>query len=463
MRLWRCRLCHLRQGEAGVSYTPYGGIEKVWKSRATEVLAPGPAGTGKTRGILEKVHLYLLKYPKTRGLICRKTRASMTESVLVTFEAKVVQVGCDLNNQSRRTRSSYDYDNGSVLVVGGLDNPDRIMSTEYDIIAVFEATECSEDDWEKLTTRLRNGKGPYHQIVADCNPASPSHWLKRRADRGQMEVFECRHQDNPVLWDRQAKDWTEQGRKYLATLQSLTGHRRARLLDGKWSAAEGLVYPEFNTATHVVASMPAGWEKWPKLRSIDFGFVHPFVCQWWAIDPDGRMWLYREIYQTKRTVAEHAAIINRYSDGETYVATITDHDAEDRATLAAHGIQSVPAMKDHRTGRDAMHERLRVQGDGKPRLLFLAGCTLETDRELYQAKKPTNTVAEFDCHIYPPGQDGKAPKEEPIKLYDDGLDAARYAVMHQDAAGRGHGAAVLTVHDAAAGILATDPDERAWA
>jgi len=446
-----------------VSYTPYGGIEKVWKSRATEVLAPGPAGTGKTRGILEKVHLYLLKYPKTRGLICRKTRASMTESVLVTFEAKVVQVGCDLNNQSRRTRSSYDYDNGSVLVVGGLDNPDRIMSTEYDIIAVFEATECSEDDWEKLTTRLRNGKGPYHQIVADCNPASPSHWLKRRADRGQMEVFECRHQDNPVLWDRQAKDWTEQGRKYLATLQSLTGHRRARLLDGKWSAAEGLVYPEFNTATHVVASMPAGWEKWPKLRSIDFGFVHPFVCQWWAIDPDGRMWLYREIYQTKRTVAEHAAIINRYSDGETYVATITDHDAEDRATLAAHGIQSVPAMKDHRTGRDAMHERLRVQGDGKPRLLFLAGCTLETDRELYQAKKPTNTVAEFDCHIYPPGQDGKAPKEEPIKLYDDGLDAARYAVMHQDAAGRGHGAAVLTVHDAAAGILATDPDERAWA
>lgn len=446
-----------------MSYTPYGGIEKVWKSRATEVLAPGPAGTGKTRGILEKVHLYLLKYPKTRGLICRKTRASMTESVLVTFEARVVQVGCDLNNQSRRTRSSYDYDNGSVLVVGGLDNPDRIMSTEYDIIAVFEATECSEDDWEKLTTRLRNGKGPYHQIVADCNPASPSHWLKRRADRGQMEVFECRHQDNPVLWDRQAKDWTEQGRKYLATLQSLTGHRRARLLDGKWSAAEGLVYPEFNTATHVVASMPAGWEKWPKLRSIDFGFVHPFVCQWWAIDPDGRMWLYREIYQTKRTVAEHAAIINRYSDGETYVATITDHDAEDRATLAAHGIQSVPAMKDHRTGRDAMHERLRVQGDGKPRLLFLAGCTIETDRELYQAKKPTNTVAEFDCHIYPPGQDGKAPKEEPIKLYDDGLDAARYAVMHQDAAGRGHGAAVLTVHDAAAGILATDPDERAWA
>ncbi len=240
-----------------MSYTPYGGIEKVWKSRATEVLAPGPAGTGKTRGILEKVHLYLLKYPKTRGLIVRKTRASMTESVLVTFESKVVQVGCDLNNQSRRTRSSYDYDNGSVLVVGGLDNPDRIMSTEYDIIAVFEATECSEDDWEKLTTRLRNGKGPYHQIVADCNPASPSHWLKRRADRGQMEVFECRHHDNPVLWDRQAKDWTEQGRKYLATLQSLTGHRRARLLDGKWSAAEGLVYPEFNTATHVVAAMPA--------------------------------------------------------------------------------------------------------------------------------------------------------------------------------------------------------------
>ena len=108
------------------------------------------------------------------------------------------------------------------------------------------------------------------------------------------------------------------------------------------------------------------------------------------------------------------------------------HDAEDRATLAAAGIGSVAAAKDHRTGRDAMHARLAVQGDGKPRIFWCEGATVETDQDLYAAKKPTSTVAEFDSFVYPKGQDGKADREEPVKQYDDGLDAARYAVMYLD-------------------------------
>lgn len=445
-----------------MDYEPFGGVLGVWRSRATEVLIPGPAGTGKTRGILEKVHLYLLKYHKTRGLIVRKTRASMTESVLVTFESKVVQAGCTLTNQARRTRSAYDYDNGSTLVVGGLDNPDRIMSTEYDLIAAFEATELSEDDWEKLTTRLRNGKGPYHQIIADCNPAAPTHWLKRRADRGQMAVFESRHRDNPTLWSEAKNDWTPAGQKYLATLASLTGHRRARLLDGRWASAEGLVYPEFDPTIHVVKAMPAGWESWRKIRSIDFGYVHPFVCQWWAMDGDGRAYLYRELYHSKRTVAEHAKRINALSEGESYEATISDHDAEDRATLASAGIQTIAANKDHRTGRDAVHGRLAKQGDGRPRLYIVEGCTVETDAELYARKQPTNTLAEFDAYCYPPGQDGKAAKEEPVKQHDDGMDAMRYACMYLDGPRASLGAWVGTVANAT-GTLDGEATDRTWA
>jgi phage terminase large subunit len=412
--------------------------------------------------VLEKVHLFMLKYPRSRGLIVRKTRASMTESVLVTFEARVVLAGCNINNQSRRNRAAYDYDNGSTLVVGGMDNPDRIMSTDYDIIAVFEATELNEDDWEKLTTRLRNSVAPYQQIIGDCNPSSPSHWLKRRADRGQLEVYNSRHMDNPMLWDAEAGRWTERGAQYIQRLQTLTGHRRARLLDGRWAAAEGLVYPEFDPATHVVKSMPAGWEAWPKLRAIDFGYVHPFVCSWWAVDPDGRMWCYREIYHSKRTVADHSRQINRLSEGETYVATVTDHDAEDRATLAAAGIHSVPAAKEHRTGRDAMHARLNVQHDGKPRILWLDNCTVEVDQNLYSSKRPTSTVAEFDSFVYPKGQDGKADREEPVKQFDDGLDAARYAVMYYDGPKSSQGAWVSGV--AEAGTLgAVDTSHRTWA
>jgi hypothetical protein len=81
--------------------------------------------------------------------------------------------------------------------------------------------------------------------------------------------------------------------------------------------------------------MPQGWQQWRKIRAIDFGYVNPFVCQWWAIDNDGRMFRYRELYMTGRTVKDHADKINLLSSGESYEATICDHDAEDRATLAA--------------------------------------------------------------------------------------------------------------------------------
>jgi len=418
-------------------YTPMGNAAEVWRCRALQLLVPGPAGTGKSRCTLEKQNAFLLKYPKTRGLLVRKTRVSMTETTLVTFE-NYVAVGIQTTNQQRKNRTSYNYPNGSTLVLGGMDNPERLMSSEYDFIVVPEATELTENDLEMLLTRLRNGMGPYHQLIAECNPAAPTHWLRRRVDRGVMVEIPSVHKDNPKFWD--GLNWTAAGKAYMETLSaSLSGHRRARLLDGKWAAAEGLVYPEFSRDTHVLTTNVVP-DSWRRIVSIDFGYVHPFVAQWWAIDEDGRMYLYRELYRSQRIVADHAKQILALSAGERISAFISDHDAEDRATLAASGIQTVAADKDHRTGRDAVHARLNVQPDGRPRLFVLADCTVETDPVLYGKKRPTSTLAEFDCYAYPKGMDGKAEKEEPVKECDDGMDAMRYAVMWLDSPNKGYGA-----------------------
>ena len=55
--------------------------------------------------------------------------------------------------------------------------------------------------------------------------------------------------------------------------------------------------------------MPTGWESWRKVRSIDFGFNNPFVCLWGALDPDSRLYIYRQLYMTQRTVDRHAVTI----------------------------------------------------------------------------------------------------------------------------------------------------------
>jgi PBSX family phage terminase large subunit len=366
-----------------------------------------------------------MKYDGMRAAIVRKTRSSMTESVLVTFESKVMREGDPIaDGASRPQRHSYIYPNKSEVVVAGMDNPAKIMSTEYDLIAVFEATELEENDWETLTTRLRNGVMPYQQILGDCNPAHPSHWLNQRCIVGKTMRLLSRHEDNPSVTA-----------SYLQTLRNLTGARRDRLYGGKWVAQEGMVYEEFNPKIHLIDSMPAGWEAWPKYRSVDFGFTNPFVCQWWALDPDGRLYMYREIYRTRRLVEDHARHIIELSEGERIIATLADHDAEDRATLAKHGVPTDPARKTISRGIQAVQARLRPAGDGKPRIFFLRNALAEVDDALVEAKLPYATDQEFENYVWPKGKDGKPEKEMPVDAYNHGMDAARYMVANFDVRG----------------------------
>jgi phage terminase large subunit len=298
------------------------------------------------------------------------------------------------------------------------------MSTEFDMIYVQEAVELQEQDWESLTTRLRNGAMPYQQLGADTNPDAPTHWLKRRCDAGKTLLIESRHEDNPTVTA-----------DYLAKLDALTGVRYLRLRKGLWAGAEGLVYDGWDPAIHLIDAMPAGWESWRKLRVADFGFTNPFVAHWWAIDPDGRAYLYREIYHTGRTVRVHSGQINRLSAGESYEATLADHDAEDRATLRECGIETLAAHKAVTPGIEAVQERLKRAGDGRPRLFVLKGCRVERDPALVEARKPTCTEEEWAGYIWQPPQPGRPPREEPRKIDDHGMDATRYMAAYVDGLG----------------------------
>jgi PBSX family phage terminase large subunit len=416
---------------AGKLYEPHGAVRELFRCKSPEVLIEGPAGTGKTRGVLEKVFLLAMKYAGSRHLILRATRKSMTESVLVTFQEKVVpaQHPC-LQGPQRNLRGSYRLPNGSEIIVGGLDNADKIMSTEYDTISVFEATETREGDVEQLTTRLRNNVMPYQQLICDCNPSYPKHWLNKRARGSQMVRLVSRHEDNPTLWD--GKGWTQAGEKYVnGILGGLSGVRKLRLKAGKWAKSEGMVYSDFSADTHMIdrADPPEGVAKY---RVIDFGYTNPFVCQWWYLDHDGRAVMYREIYHSQRLVSRHAQQINDLSEGETYVATIADHDAEDRATLAEAGIHTLPACKAVSRGIQAVQDRMSIAKDGKPRLYFMRDALVEEDANLREAHKPTCTEDEVDGYSWPESKDGKEEKEAPVKVDDHGMDAMRYLVAHVD-------------------------------
>ena len=416
------------------------------------MLLSGPAGTGKSRACLEKLLMCALANPGMRGLIVRKTRESLGSTALVTWREHVIPEALRAGvvvfyGGSNEEPPQYRFANGSKIMIGGMDKPTKIMSSEYDMAYVQEATELTVEDLEAITTRLRNGKMSFQQLIMDCNPGAPTHWLKLRADRGALRMYNCTHEENPRLFDEidlpdglTEYKVTERGSAYIAKLDALTGVRYLRLRKGIWAAAEGVIYEDFGDV-HVLDrfEIPVNWRRW---WAVDFGYTNPFCLQMWAEDPDGRLYLYREIYHTKRTIDQHVAEALRVvsdpdpNDPESLRARrwrepkpfqiVCDHDAQGRAQFeSAIGLGTVPAVKAVDAGIQEVQQRLRLAGDGRPRLFILRDSVVRRDPDLVDRMLPTCTLEEMPAYVWDL-REGKPPREEPVKENDHGMDPMRY-------------------------------------
>jgi phage terminase large subunit len=312
--------------------------------------------------------------------------------------------------------------NGSMIRVDGLDDQDRvdkILGTEYGHIFFNESTQLS---WPTVTTVLTRLAQNVPGLVArkaifDCNPKSQRHWLYKV---GVMNVDpDTGHKLlDADTWYRQS--FTPYDNPYLpadalATLESLTGTQRRRMLEGVWCESEGAVYDEFDEELHVYSETPKGFENWSLVCGVDFGYTNPFVHLWGRLDHDGRLYIFREHYKAGMTVNEHAGVIKQFERERDKSWTVADHDAEDRATLHQHGIFTRAANKDVAAGINAVKSLLAVQSDGKPRLMIHASCR--------------NLIGEFLDYTWEPPRENRNAKEVPIKDRDHALDALRYMVM----------------------------------
>jgi phage terminase large subunit len=402
-------------------YQPHGAALQLFKSRAREVLLAGPAGTGKSRACLEKLNLIAMQKP-IRAAIVRKTRKSLTQSAMATFENKVLP----RPNQVRfhEGDQEYRYPSGARIMVAGLDDPEKIGSTEFDCVYVQEATELEEDDWAMLLRGLRNGVLSYQQLIADCNPGPPDHWLKQRCNAGECELVESRHEDNPLLW--QGGQWTAFGETYIAGLDSLRGYLKQRLRLGEWVAAEGMYFTEWDPSVHVVPRFEIP-DEWPRWLAVDYGFAVPFCCLWFAREPETKhIFVYRELYAAGLRDEQQAQRIVEASGDEKLLLKILDpsmfnlRTEQQRPSIAAvywaHGVNPVyPGMNSRKQGW-AICRRALATDQGSPRLHLLQGAAPNLQRTL-----PSMVVDPLD-------PEDVADKIGSQKTEDHAPDALRYGL-----------------------------------
>jgi len=276
-------------------YTPYGGVRQAFLCHDQEMILSGPAETGKTLGMLYKLHICACKYPNAAIVILRKQLTDTYATAIRTFTEKVLDDDVPIRIYGGASPRWFSYPNGSRIWSAGLDKTSKVLSAEYDIIFVNQVEELSLPDWEILTTRTtgRAGNMPYSQTLGDCNPAAPTHWIRSRAQEGKLTLFESTHQDNPTLYDPMTGELTEQGQRTLSVLDNLTGSRKLRLRHGIWAAPEGAIYSVFDEAKHKVESFPIP-SLWPKFVGIDPMGAY-IAAVWVALDPVNKVLnVYRE-------------------------------------------------------------------------------------------------------------------------------------------------------------------------
>ncbi len=282
-----------------------GGVWEAYNATEREVLVEGGAGTGKTFGILLRLNRHAQENPGYHGAIIRKTAVSLAGSVLRTFEEQVLHEWDFATRSSKLDHvhffggsqnepASYEYDNGSRIVVGGMDNPSKVLSTDYDEVYFNEATESSLEDWETLLGRLRHDVLDHRTLIGDCNPSHDRHYLLSRARDGQLRRIKTTLRDNPAYWQEGA--WTSLGAEYLATLESMTGTRRQRFLLGEWVGMENAIYAEAMDASKQLVELPQriGWtgRAW---GGMDYGRVHLSAVVSLQEASDGYVWV-REVW-----------------------------------------------------------------------------------------------------------------------------------------------------------------------
>jgi phage terminase large subunit len=365
-------------------------------------------GSGKTFILAAKAML-MSKIPNNRIALIRRKRNHLKATTWdVLLKDVLPQSWIAYQNSTDLFIQLY---NGTEIRGFGLDTGkdiNNLASQQFGFIGVEEAREIREDQFDEQVGRsLRWPHIPekFLQAMLVTNPDRPSHWINVRWNIERWKGYK------PIKARMLTKLLPQ---AYLNRVEQLRGVFRKRYKDGLWVGAEGMVY-SFDPAVHIIKRFPIPKE-WERVVGIDWGFDNPFVCQWWAINPEGVWFLYREIYMTHKTVNHFAPLIKAFNDVDGIdPRIICDHDPGSLAILKEHKIKAMNAVKDRSNGQQSVEELFTAE-----KIFLFEDALVQVDDRLVESRKPWCTAQEFPGYTWVEGKDDMSHED------DHGMDDLRY-------------------------------------
>ena len=402
-----------------------------------DVLYGGAAGGGKSYALLADA-LRDAHNPNHRGLLLRRTLGELTELI---DKSRQLYMKAFPEAVFRESKSTWIFPSGATILFSYLDRDTdvtRYQGQSFNWIAIDEITHYPTPYvWEYLRSRLRTTDQsiiPYMRCTA--NPGGVGGWWIKKMyidptksntpfwardvetnrilrfgssneEKAGKPLFQrrfipARLTDNPYLMA---------SGEYEALLHSLPEVERRRLLEGDWDVTDGAAFAEFDRSRHVVEPFEIP-KSWARIRAADYGYSSPSCVLWGAIDFDGNLWIYRELYGkgfTGEQLAER--ILELEYDDPTIQTAVLDESCFSRT---GHGLSIAESMnrlnlrfmasnRDRLAGKIEMHKRLGDNDLDEPRLRIFNNCKhlIRTLPTLPLSKtNPEDVDTKADDHAY---------------------------------------------------------------
>lgn len=375
-------------------------FRKTWKNKNIRVIAhQGGSRSSKTYSICQFLIMRAMDGDKLTVTIARKSFTWLKTSAMVDFYD--VLKGMGLYNPAAEHKTNHTYHlNGTEFLFVGLDESQKLRGRKQDVFWINEANECTIDDFRQASMRTPG------QIILDFNPSAKHHWIYEQVlTRSDCTLIKSTYRNNPFLADELKRE--------IEGLQFTDpDYWRIYGLGEKGASAE-LIFPNYE----LFKQLPPGTST---AYGLDFGFNHPTALV--RVDyRDGELYLTECIYRSHLTLPELTELIKKLNIPKHHTIYADGARPEYIDELSRVGNFNVKAATKHVTeGIDRMRRcHLFIQVDSG------------------------HLVKEINNYCWMKDSNGHL-IDQPVKLLDDALDAARYAAYQLvNARGKGAVASVL--------------------
>ncbi|MDR2646545.1 MAG: PBSX family phage terminase large subunit [Oscillospiraceae bacterium] len=371
------------------------------------IICDGAVRSGKTLAMTVSFITWAsMRFSGTSFAICGKTIASIRRNVIEPCVPQLCEIGfaCEEKRSRNLIEITFAGHTNRFYLFGGKDEGSASLIQGMTLGGVMfdEVALMARSFVEQAIARCSLDGS---RLWFNCNPAYPKHWFFvdwiTESEQKKMLYLHFTMDDNPGL--------SEATRARYRSLYS--GVFYTRFVEGKWIAADGLVYPMFAEEKHVTQNPPLVCEQY--CVSCDYGTVNPSSFGLWG--KDGSRWVRLDEYYwdsrkqgVQRTDEEHYAALKSLAAGREIGLVICDPSAASfLECIRRHGTFRVqPAQNDVVYGIRKVADALQ-----REKIIFSSQCK--------------NSIREFGQYRWEEGGGKDAPRKE----HDHAMDDIRYFVV----------------------------------